>query len=110
MKLDSEIIYSNSVPTVLWGLGGWHLSDLYGVLVKPVSNIFEWLWRLGEIINNLRKANITPIFKMDNKVGVGNSQSVSLPWIPEKIMKWILLGNISGHMKEKKMMGTVSVV
>lgn len=56
----------------------------------------------------MRKANITPIFKKDKKGGA--EQPDSFTSVTEKIMKWTLLGNISGLMKETKVIAIVSVV
>jgi len=53
---------------------------------------------------------MTLLFKKDQKSGVGNSQPVSLTLIPEKNMKWIHLGNVSEHMREKKVTRAVSMV
>ncbi|PKU35296.1 hypothetical protein llap_14400 [Limosa lapponica baueri] len=54
----------------------------------------------GEVPEDWRKANVTPVFKKGKKEDLGNYRLVSLT--SGKMMKRLLLGIISKHMEEKK--------
>ncbi|GAB0204646.1 mitochondrial enolase superfamily member 1 [Grus japonensis] len=69
------------------GPDGMHprvLRELADVITKPVPIIFERSWRTGEVPEDWRKANVTPVFKKDKKEGSGNYKPVSLTSIPGK--------------------------
>lgn len=79
------------------------LRYLGDVLVRALSNNFECLWTLGQVINSLRKANFwnfMPSFKKDKKCGARNSQPVSL--LLKRVMKRILFEDISRHTGRSK--------
>ncbi|GAB0178010.1 hypothetical protein GRJ2_000266300 [Grus japonensis] len=82
------------------------LRELAHVTAKPFSIIFERSWHLGEVPDDWKKANVTPILKMGKKEGSGNHRLVSLALIPRKVMEKILQKSISKHMKDKKGMGS----
>ncbi|PKU45804.1 hypothetical protein llap_3890 [Limosa lapponica baueri] len=42
------------------------------VIAKPLSIIFESSWRTGEVPEDWRKTNVTPVFKKDKKDNPGN--------------------------------------
>jgi len=48
------------------------LRELADVIAEPLSIIFERSWRTGEVPENWRKANVTPIFKKGKKEDPGN--------------------------------------
>lgn len=64
----------------------------------------------GEIPNNWRKVNITPIFEKERKDDLGTFRTVRLTSLPETIMAYILLEYCPGYVTEKKVIGTVSIV
>ncbi|GAB0189276.1 mitochondrial enolase superfamily member 1 [Grus japonensis] len=85
------------------GPNGMHprvLRQLAGVIAKPLSIIFEKSWRTGEVPKDWKKA--TPVFKKGKKENPGNYRPVSLTSIPGKVMEQLILGVISKHAEEKK--------
>jgi len=57
------------------GLDGTHpqvLRELADVIAEPLSINFERSWRTGEVPEDWRKANVTPIFKKGKKEDPGN--------------------------------------
>ncbi|PKU41385.1 rna-directed dna polymerase from mobile element jockey- hypothetical protein [Limosa lapponica baueri] len=63
-------------------------------------------WRTGEVPEDWRKANVMPVFKKGKKEDPGNYGPVSLTSIPGKVMEQLILGVISKHVEEKKVIGS----
>jgi len=65
------------------GSNGMHprvLRELADVIAEPLSIIFERSWRTGEVREDLRKANVSPIFKRARRRTQGTTgQSASPP-------------------------------
>ncbi|PKU31187.1 rna-directed dna polymerase from mobile element jockey-like [Limosa lapponica baueri] len=59
-------------------------------------------WRTGEVPEDWRKANVTPVFKKVKKENLGNYRPVSLTSIPGKVMEQLIMDVISKHVEEKK--------
>uniref|UniRef100_K7EYL3 Reverse transcriptase domain-containing protein n=1 Tax=Pelodiscus sinensis TaxID=13735 RepID=K7EYL3_PELSI len=78
------------------------LRELANVTEEPLAIIFEKSWRLGEIPDNWKKANVVPIFKKGKKDDPGNYRPVSLTSVPGKIMEGILKESILRHLEERK--------
>jgi len=78
------------------------LRELAEVVAEPLSIIFERSWRTGEVPEDWRKANITPIFKKGKKEDPGNYRPVSLTSIPGKVMEELILELIIQQVEEKK--------
>ncbi|KFP27770.1 RNA-directed DNA polymerase from mobile element jockey, partial [Colius striatus] len=84
------------------GPDGMHprvLRELTDVIARPLSIIFEHSWRTGEVPEDWRKANVTPVFKKGRKDGRGNYRPVSLTSIPGKVMEQLILNVVTKHMK-----------
>ncbi|KFV44113.1 hypothetical protein N328_10798, partial [Gavia stellata] len=87
------------------GPDGMHpqvLRELAEVIAGPLSITFERSWTTGKVPENGRKANVTPAFKKDKKKDPRNYRPGSLTSIPEKMMEQLILGVISRHLEEKK--------
>ena len=67
-----------------------------------MSIIFERSWRTGEVPEDWREANVTPVFKKGKKEDLGNYRPVSLTSVPGKVMEQFILEVISRHVEEKK--------
>ncbi|GAB0180733.1 mitochondrial enolase superfamily member 1 [Grus japonensis] len=81
------------------------LRELADVIARPLLIIFERLWQLGEVPEDCKRANVTPIFKKGKEKDPGNYRPVNIPSFPGKVMEQIILENISKHMKDKKVTG-----
>lgn len=60
------------------------------------------LWRMREVPNDWRKANVTPIFKKGKKEDPRNYEPVSLPPIPGKVIEQVILEVINKPVEEKE--------
>jgi len=87
------------------GPDGMHsrvLRELADVIAEPLSIIFERSWRTGEVPEDWRRANVTPVFKKGKKEDPGNYRPVSLTSIPGKVMEQLILKVINKQVEEKK--------
>ncbi|PKU31435.1 rna-directed dna polymerase from mobile element jockey-like [Limosa lapponica baueri] len=75
------------------------LSKLADIIARPLSIIFEKSWRLGDVPEDWKKANVTPIYKKDLKEDPGNYRPISLTSVPGKVIGQIFLGGIRSTMK-----------
>lgn len=82
------------------------LKDLADVIVRPVLIIAERLQILGEILEDWKRTNVTPIFKKSKKEHLGKYRLFSLTSVPKRVMKEILLKTISEHVEDKKVIGS----
>ena len=56
------------------------LRELEVIVARPLSIIFHKLWGMGEVPEDWRKPNVTPVFKKGKKEVLGNyRQSASPP-------------------------------
>ena len=80
------------------GPDGLHLRvlrELAGVIAELLSAIYQHSWLSGEVPEDRRLADVTPIYKKGCKEDLGNYRSVSLTSVPAKVMEQIILGEIT---------------
>ena len=75
------------------------LRELAKVTAEPLSVIFDRPWRLGEVPEDWRIANVTPVFRKGKKEDVGNSRPVSLTSVPRKVREQPIVGAISKQLE-----------
>ncbi|KGL80412.1 hypothetical protein N309_11639, partial [Tinamus guttatus] len=80
------------------------LRELADAIAKPLSIIFERSWRTREMLEDWKKANVTPVFKKGKKEDPGNYRPVSLTSVPGKVMERLILAVVSRHMEDKKVL------
>jgi len=85
------------------------LRELADVIVEPLSIIFERSWRKGEVPEDWRKVNVTPIFEKGKKEDPGNYRPVRLTSIPGKVMEQLILEAIIKQWKKRRLSGVVSM-
>lgn len=68
----------------------------------PLSIIFVRLCQLGKVPDDWRHTNATPMFMKGKNEDVGNYRLVSLISSPGKVVEQLILGTISRHVKDKK--------
>ena len=78
------------------------LKELAGLIVRPLSIIFDRSWWLGEVPKDWKKANAIPVFRKGKKEDPGNYKPISLTSIPGKVVEKLILDTISRHTKKKK--------
>jgi len=95
-KLDT---HKSMVPN---GMHPRVLRELADVFAEPLSIVFERSYRTGEVPEDWRKANATPLFKKDKKDDPGNYRPTRLTSIPGNVMEQLILEIISNQVKEKQ--------
>ena len=79
--------YRSLTPTNQWPIHPRVLRELADIIARPLSIIFEKSWRTGDVPEDWRKANVTPIYKKGSRENPGNSRPISLTSIPGKVME-----------------------
>ena len=59
-------------------------------------------WTTGEVPEDWRIANVTPVFKKGKKEDPGNYRPVSLTSVPGKVVEQLVLDAISRQLEEKE--------
>ena len=68
-----------------------------------------YIMRTGEVTEDWRKVNVTPVFKKGKKEDSGNYRPVSLTSIPGKMMEQLILEVINKQVEERRLSGVVSM-
>ncbi|RMC10475.1 hypothetical protein DUI87_13280 [Hirundo rustica rustica] len=77
-------------------LGDEELAD---ELAKLPSIIYQQCWLTGEIPDDWKLANVTPIHKKNGRKDPGNYRPVSLASVPGKIMEQFILSVMTQHLE-----------
>lgn len=78
------------------------LRDLTEVTAEPLFIIYERSWRMGGAPEDLRKANVTPVFRQGKEEDLANHRPVSLTSMPWKLMLQLIQDVISKNVKKNK--------
>ncbi|KAF1512409.1 putative RNA-directed DNA polymerase from transposon X-element, partial [Eudyptula albosignata] len=78
------------------------LRELAEELAKPLSIIYQQSWLTGEVPDDWRLANVTPIYKKGRKEDPGNYRPVSLTSVPGKIMERLILRALTRHERDNQ--------
>ncbi|RMC03653.1 hypothetical protein DUI87_19830 [Hirundo rustica rustica] len=76
------------------------MRELADELVKPLSIIHHQSWLTGEVPDDWKLANVTPIHKKGAKEDPGNYRPVSLTSVPGKIMEQFILSVITQNLQD----------
>ena len=68
-------------------------------MLSHLSAIYQRSWLSGEVPEDWRLADVTPIYKKGHKEDQGNYRPVSLTSMPGKVMEQIILGGITRLMR-----------
>ncbi|KAF1512578.1 hypothetical protein FQV20_0000633, partial [Eudyptula albosignata] len=78
------------------------LRELAEELAKPLSIIYQQSWLTGEVPDDWRLANVTPIYRKGRKEDPGNYRPVSLTSVPGKIMEQFILRVLTRHERDNQ--------
>ncbi|RMB88883.1 hypothetical protein DUI87_34726 [Hirundo rustica rustica] len=76
------------------------MRELADELVKPLSIIYHQSWLTGEVPDDWKLANVTPIHKKCGREDPGNYRPVSLTSVPGKIMEQFILSVITQNLQD----------
>ncbi|RMB89636.1 hypothetical protein DUI87_33957 [Hirundo rustica rustica] len=75
------------------------MRELADELAKPLSIIYHQSWLTGEVPDDWKLANVTPIHKKGAKEDPGNYRPVSLTSVPGKIMEQFISSAITQNLQ-----------
>uniref|UniRef100_A0A8C3KZU3 Reverse transcriptase domain-containing protein n=1 Tax=Chrysolophus pictus TaxID=9089 RepID=A0A8C3KZU3_CHRPC len=78
------------------------LRELAEVIAKPLSIIYQCSLLTGEVPEDWKLANVTPIYKKGCKEDPGNYRPVSLTSVPGKVMEQIVLREITRQVRDNR--------
>jgi Reverse transcriptase (RNA-dependent DNA polymerase) len=82
------------------GLGSLLLRELVELVAPPLTLIFRKSMSSGDVPNDWKRANVTPIYKKGTKADPANYRSVSLTSICCKVMESIIRDHLVNHLSE----------
>src|SRR5215469_234420 len=88
------------------GLYPVHLKMLKDELIKPLTMLFNKSLQEGIVPKDFRMANITPIFKKDDRKMPNNYRPISLTSIVGKIFEAILTNRLVAHLEERNLLNS----
>jgi len=78
------------------------LRELAEELAKPLSIICQQSCPTGEVPDDWRIGNVTPIYKKGQKEDPSNYRPVSLTLMPGKMMERFIVSVLTGHVKDNQ--------
>ncbi|KAF4804505.1 RNA-directed DNA polymerase from mobile element jockey-like protein [Turdus rufiventris] len=78
------------------------MRDLADEIAKPIFIICQQSWLTGEVPDDRKLANVTPIHKKGGKEDPGNYRPVSLTSVPSKVMEQCRVSVIMQHLQESQ--------
>ncbi|RMC21525.1 hypothetical protein DUI87_02391 [Hirundo rustica rustica] len=76
------------------------MTELADELANPLSIIYHQSWLTGEVPDDWKLANVTPIHKKGGREDPGNYRAVSLTSVPGKIMEQFILSLITQNLQD----------
>ncbi|KFW06029.1 RNA-directed DNA polymerase from mobile element jockey, partial [Fulmarus glacialis] len=78
------------------------LRELAKELAKPLSIIYQQSWLTGDVPDDWRLANVSPIYKKGQKEDPGNYRPVSLTSVLGNIMERFVLRALTSHVRDNQ--------
>ncbi|RMC13076.1 hypothetical protein DUI87_10607 [Hirundo rustica rustica] len=76
------------------------MRELADELAKPLSIIYQHSWLTGEVPDDWKLANVTPIHKKGGREDPSNYRPVSLTSVLSKVMEQFILSVITQHLQD----------
>jgi hypothetical protein len=86
------------------GLGPRMLQELEGEIAPALTLIFQRSIQEGEVPDDWKSANVTPIFKKGSKADAGNYRPVSLTSVCCKMLESILRDSMTDHLEKNNLL------
>ncbi|KFW88408.1 hypothetical protein N305_02126, partial [Manacus vitellinus] len=96
-------LLSHLDPHKSMGPDGIHprvMRELAEELTKLLSIIYQQSWLTGEVPDDWKLVNVTPIHKKGSKEDPGNCRPVSLTSVPGEVTEQIILSAITQHLQD----------
>ena len=87
------------------GIGPRLLQDYSSALCRPLTEVFRLSLSHGQVPEDWKIANVSPIFKKGSKASPGNYRPISLTSISCKVLETIIKDNIVEHLDNNCLIG-----